>query len=218
MTALRPGFALVALLVCVGCHYSVGGGVQGSGIAKTESRKLDAFDEIELAGTGRLEVTVGEPTPLTITGDDNIVPLIQTTVRGGRLTIQPSQSINATTDLVFRVVTADLKLLECSGAASAIVTGIDNESLKAIMNGAGSLKLSGQTGRFELSVAGAATANASDLAARDVVADISGASSADVHAIETLKATANGASSIRYTGDPKIEQSISGVGSVRKKN
>jgi len=207
---------LLAVLVCVGCRY-IGGGVPGSGVAKTETRDVGTFDEVEFVGAGRLEITVGKPSPLTITGDDNLLPLIRTTVRGTRLKIEPEKSINPKTSLVFKVNAADVKLLDCSGATKAIVTGVKNEAFKIDLSGAGLIKATGRTGRFELSLSGAGNVEADDLVAREVIADLSGAGKADVHATEKLKASVSGAGVVRYKGDPKVEQSVSGVGSVKKK-
>ncbi len=204
-------------VVGAGCQY-VGGGVRGSGVAKTETREVETFDEVRFPGAGRLEITVGKPSPLMVTGDDNLLPLISTKVTGTRLTIDFDEAINPKTDLVFKVGTADIKFLDCSGAAKAIVTGVKNEAFKIDLSGAGSVSVSGQTGRFELSISGTGNVDADDLAAKNVTANVSGAGNAEVQATETLKADVSGVGHIRYKGDPKVESSVSGVGSVMKKS
>ena len=213
---IRWSISLFSIFAASGCQY-VGAGVRGSGVAKTETRDVGTFDEVEFAGVGQLEITVGKPSPLTITGDDNLLPLIQTSLQGHRLTIRPEKAMEPKTKLVFTVGTADIKLLNCSGAAKAIVAGVKNESLKIELSGAGSIQVNGQTGRFDLSISGAGTADADELLAKEVIAEISGAGSADVNATDRLKADISGAGTIRYKGEPKVEQTISGVGSVKKK-
>ena len=215
MPSRRFSIALIFLLTAVGCHY-VDRGVPGSGIAKTETRDVGAFEEVDFSGAGTLVLTSGEPKPLTITADDNLLPLIETTVRDGRLSIGTGQSINPRTSLIVNAGAADIKSVSISGAATIIVTGVDNESFKIDLSGAGSIKLVGKTGRLVLSISGAASADTINLVARDVVVDISGSGSANVHAVEALKANVSGSGNISYMGDPKVEQNISGVGSVRQ--
>lgn len=213
---IRMLVGLLALLVGAGCQNI--GGVRGSGAAKTETRDVGTFDEVRFAGAGRLEITVGKPSPLVVTGDDNLLPLISTKVSDSRLTIDFDESIHPKTDLVFKVGTADIKSLDCSGASNAIVTGVKNDAFKVDLSGAGTVTLSGRTGTFDLSISGAGRVDADDLAARKVTAIVSGAGNADVHATETLKADVSGVGQIRYKGDAKVEQTVTGVGSVKKKD
>ena len=212
----RRVFILLIVSTVGGCR-NIGTGVPGSGVSKTETREVGTFDEIGFTGGGSLEINVGKKTPLTITGDDNLLPLIHTSVQDGRLTIQPVESIEPKTPLVFTVGTADLTVFDCSGAAKAIVSGVKNETFKINLSGAGLIKATGQTGRFELSLSGAANVEADDLIAREVIADLSGAGKADVHATVILKATVSGTGIIRYQGDPKVEKSVSGIGAVKKR-
>jgi hypothetical protein len=55
--------------------------IQGSGVSKTESRSVGSFSKIDLSGSPDVEVAVGPATSVSVTADDNIVPIIETTVR-----------------------------------------------------------------------------------------------------------------------------------------
>jgi hypothetical protein len=211
----RFQIVLISILSVVGCRY-VDRGVPGSGVAKTETRDLGNFEVVDFSGAGTLELTIGLPARLTITADDNLLPLIETTVRDGRLLIGSSQSINPKTGLVVHASATDIKSVNISGAATTIVTGINNESFTIDLSGSGSIKLAGKTDRLTLSVSGAASTDATNLQASSVVVGISGSGSAKVQARETLNANVSGSGSITYIGNPKVEQNISGVGSVRK--
>ncbi|HVY49735.1 MAG TPA: DUF2807 domain-containing protein, partial [Minicystis sp.] len=85
-------FALgLAALVSSGACVNVGGTV-GSGHAKTETRSVAAFHAVDLSGSLEAEVKVGAPQKVEITGDDNLVPLVTTSVEGGKLSVQTKGS------------------------------------------------------------------------------------------------------------------------------
>ncbi len=81
MTARRAslGMLLLALLLLGGCS-SLPGGTAGSGTAKTETRPVAGFTSIELAGTGDVQVKQTGTESLTVTADDNLLPLLTTEV------------------------------------------------------------------------------------------------------------------------------------------
>jgi hypothetical protein len=211
----RYQIVLISILSVVGCRY-IDRGISGSGVAKTESRDVGNFEVIDFSGSGTLNLTVGPPAPLTITADDNLLPLIETSVCDGRLIIGSSQSISPKTALVVHASATDIKSVNISGAAATVVSGINNESFTINLSGSGSIKLAGKTDRLTLSISGAASADAINLEASAVAVDISGTGSAKVHPSKTLIANMSGSGSITYIGDPKVEQNISGIGSVQK--
>ena len=63
-------------------------GMEGSGVPRTEEREVGAFDRIELSGSGRLEVTTGPLSALSVTADDNLLGLLRTEVVDGTLIIE----------------------------------------------------------------------------------------------------------------------------------
>src|SRR4051812_22937807 len=77
-------------LGCVGVNgCSMGPAVKGSGVAKTESRQVGPFTRISIEGSGNVVVTVDptQPASLVLKADDNILPLVETTVKGDTLVI-----------------------------------------------------------------------------------------------------------------------------------
>ncbi len=210
--------AILCLLVLAGststaCHRA---GIAGSGRAKGESRPVAAFDEIDFGAAGTLEVRIGQPQSLTLTCDDNILPLIETKVVDHRLCVRPVEPIR-NFDLVIKATVADLKRLDLDGAVSVTVTGLSNDRLDIGASGAASLSLAGRTAHLDMDLSGAGSIDAEKLEARDVHIALSGAGSAHVHAIDTLDASVAGVGSIVYTGDPKVTQAISGLGSISRK-
>src|SRR4051812_39341469 len=79
---------------------------QGSGIAKSEPRDVKPFRRIRLDGAAKIRVTIGQPQQLTISGDDNILPLIDTTVDNEELRISSHESYSSKTPLEVTITVA----------------------------------------------------------------------------------------------------------------
>jgi len=215
MKILKIVIIILASVFLAGCN---GIGVRGSGIVKDETRDIFEFDALEVGGFYHVTVECGKEPALQITGDDNIIPLIRTEIRGGTLHIWSHKSISPRKKLRIRITTRDLNSIITSGASNISVKNLDNEELSVEASGAGSLRLSGKTDRVSLELSGAVNLNASDLQANQVDVEISGASNADVYASEALKAEISGVGNIDYYGSPKnIKKRISGLGSITQR-
>lgn len=210
-------YMLAALTIgTLGCQPMTG--IRGSGIEKTEIRQVESFDAVALSGSGRMEVTLGDASPLSITADDNLLELIESKVVDGRLTIRPTQNINPSSEIVLKVSTPALRQVKCSGATKLVIHGARGEELKIAVSGASTVHADGQVGRFEVAVSGAGDIFASELKSDEVQVTISGAGSAQLHAEKKLKATISGAGSITYSGTPEVDQQVSGAGTIKRKS
>ena len=223
--------AVMALLA--GC--SVGATV-GSGKVATETRAVSGVEAVEFAFVGDMTITQGDEESLTITGDDNILPLIKSDVTGGVLRVY-TQGVNmaqSITPLRYELKVKDLSRMTLSGAGSINAPELTTERLRATVSGAGTLRvdalaadalevslsgigdanIAGVVERQQVTLAGAGTYFGEEL--RSGVADttISGLGNAKVWVTEKLNATISGAGSIEYKGDPQVTQQVSGVGSV----
>ena len=127
----RDWMVVSALAVAGGCNGSFVANltptIRGSGVAKEETRPVEAFHALEAENI--LEVTVavthGAKPSLKISGDDNLVPLIESTVRDGVLIlrIKDQSTISPKLPLLAQVVTGELDRVEASGAANVKVSG-----------------------------------------------------------------------------------------------
>jgi hypothetical protein len=212
----RLGAASVFLLLVPACHatFNVGDGVQGNGVARTETRDVAAFQTIELDGAGRLELVAGPPGKLSITGDENILPLITTTVSDGKLVVNEKQGYQPKTPLVISLSAPNVSRIEANGAGTVHVTGLTGASFALASRGASSADLTGQVDKLDIDVGGAGRIRASGLVAREAHVGISGAGSVEVNATEKLKADVSGVGAVKYRGSPSVEKNVTGVGSV----
>lgn len=191
--------------------------INGSGVSRTEDRSIGDFDEIELRGAGRLDAEIGPLAPVSVTTDDNLLPLIETTLKGRTLVIQERETMQPRAGLRFRVTAPNIKRLEISGAGSVNLIGIKNDALAIHLTGAGEVAASGRTDNLEIHLNGVGNLKAYGLAAKKVTATLNGTGKAEIDAIESLKASVSGIGSISYLGDAKVESHVSGLGRVSKR-
>jgi hypothetical protein len=195
---------------------SAGCMTRGSGTERRESRQAEAFTEIDVGGIFDVRVQVGPETSVEIVGDDNIVPLVETTVSGGRLHLETSESISPDLDLVVNITTPDLRALRTSGSCDVNVRGLSGDEFELDASGVADITLAGVVQRLDLELSGAGRVDALGLTAQSVKVDMSGAGKADVHAERSLVADVSGAGSVSYAGNPTdVQRHVSGVGKVR---
>jgi hypothetical protein len=211
----------VLALVCVslaGCQGENTPKVVGSGVSKTELRTVPAFTKVDFHGYGTLEVTAGSLEPVSVTADDNILPILTTVVAGDTLTIRPSEErVEYKTKPVVRATSPGIDAVHCMGSGDITVSAIDAPAVEFSVMGAGRLKAVGKTDDLKITIQGAGSIETSGLEAAKVTVRIDGTGSADVHAVTNLNVTINGAASVRYSGDPVVEKQIAGIGTIEKK-
>jgi hypothetical protein len=236
------GIAALAVGFASGCDggFVFGPSIPGSGIAKNEDRAVDPFHAVDAGNAIQvtLAVTPGAKPSLKISGDDNLVPLIESAVRDGTLILRlkDNSSISPKLPLVADVVTGELDRVEASGAASikvagttkadrfdAAASGAANISVEklasskavASASGASHVVLSGSTTSLKVDASGASGVKADALQADDADVSISGASSATIRPTKSIAGDVSGASVLDLIGHPaKNTVSTSGASQV----
>lgn len=216
-TALTVSFTFVNNCGFAGFK-NFGGGIQGSGTAKTETRNVSDFSKIEAGGAINLEITVQKDFGVAVEADDNLLQYIKTETSGDTLKIFSEGRISSNTKINVKILMPELTGLNLSGASNAIVANAKTESLQLEASGASKIKIDGAVKSVQADASGASKIDAENLQAENADVDSSGASSVTVSPSSDLNAEASGASSVYYTGEPKnIKQNSSGASSVKKK-
>lgn len=210
------------MLVTLGAGCGVVGkfvhGVRGSGNRITEKRAVPGFLSVEVSGAYEVEIVAQQERSLEITGDDNILPLVTTEVRGNVLRIGSSKSFNISRPITVKITVPDLEGISTSGASKINISAIKNSELDVDSSGASKLSLTGETKKLKIGTSGASNIEAKDLHAEKVSVQSSGAGYVSVYATDQLDASASGAARIDYYGEPKtVNPDVSGAGSVNKK-
>lgn len=208
--------ALSAAIMVSGCATSTKS-VTGSGTMIDETREVADFSRIELRTMGQVTVTLGEAAGVQLRVEDNLMPLVETNVRGGWLVIEspPNTTLSPTRTIEINVTMPELVEVKLSGAGLIQADGVAVESVTTTIPGSGNVILSGTVDRQTVDVSGAGNYDASALASRDAVVNLSGTGNVVVDVSGTLNATLTGTGNILYSGDPSVTQTGSGTGSVR---
>ncbi|MGB7875102.1 MAG: head GIN domain-containing protein, partial [Anaerolineales bacterium] len=218
----------------------IGGAVAGSGVVKTETRRVSDFDSIVLEYPGEITVRQGESESVKIEAEDNLLAQLSTEVRNGTLYLENTERnwrdrVNPTEPVLVTITVVELNRVQfptagkmlieelktdslsvsVSGAGDVTLKDLDAGSLDFSLSGAGNINVDGIAESLQLSISGFGNFNGGDLQSQSADVHISGAGSARVWAEESLSASISGAGSVDYYGDPTVDEHISGVGSVR---
>lgn len=228
-------FLLLTSLTTSGCMFV--GGVDGNGNVVKETREISSFDALNVGGAFNIILTQGNSESLEIEADENLLPIIKTSVKGKTLYVTTEENIRNSKALNLYISFKVLERLDISGAcdiesahrlsfstlkieasgASEIDLDLTAEVLLCDYSGASEIELAGKVGECEFELSGASEIDAYDLVAGKIELKASGASEAKLHATESLKVRASGASSVRYMGNPNVDSNVSGAGSVKKR-
>lgn len=210
-------------------------GVRGSGDVMSESRDVGGFDEIVLEGSGIVNVEVTGTETLTIEADDNLMQYLTTEVRSGRLELGTERSVRPTQDIVYTITVISLEGVSISGSGEITALGLTGDRLEAHISGSGSLRapdvevglfdgsisgsgnieISGTADDLELSISGSGNYSGEDMVAASGDVAISGSGNALVHVVDDLTAEISGSGNLEYVGEPRLDVSTSGSGTIR---
>jgi len=212
---------LLLVMSFAGCGHFRGltSGVNGSGIIKTEKRSVSSFTSIDASGAFDVEVVCQKEPGVELEGDDNLLPLVKTEVRGNTLYLNPSSPFSVKRSIRVRISVPNLESISSSGAVSFRIVDVKNSKMKIAASGASSFDIAGETTVLDVDLSGATKIDAENLRAQRVKISMSGAGKATVYAAEQLDADVSGAGNVTYAGNPKtVNKKVSGVGSVTKKD
>ena len=217
----------------------LGGGepVQGSGRIVSQARQPGQFHGVELTMGARVEVVTGGDDTLTIEGDDNLLPLVDTAVQNGVLTIRPvkrnmqidgrrlkivvrarnvdSLGVAGSGTMEAKRIRADKLTLEVAGSGALDIDGIDAKSVDVEVAGSGKVEAAGQAGRASISIAGSGKADTTRLNVQHATVSVSGSGQSLLAARSTITANITGSGNVGYYGDAQITKAVAGSGTVQ---
>jgi len=211
---------LLIMPILFGCSYAgrIEGVVTGSGNRKTEKRPMGEFNAVEVTGAYDVKIMSGTKGDVQIESDDNILPLIKTEVKDGRLVVSSNEKFSTGKYPTVSIVATNIQDVSGTGASNFEISGIRNASLKLTGMGASNFQCAGETNKLTVDVSGAGSVDARELHAKDAIVKTNGASSVTVFATETLDANVNGVGSVDYYGNPKVvNKKVDGMGSLNAK-
>ena len=190
-------------------------GLRGSGNISTESRAVQGFNRIAVSGSAEVVLTQGPEEALTVAADDNLLEHVRTEVTGDTLSLGFESGRYAPSEpLQFNVTVQELRGLHLSGATRVDAAHITTDRLGVSASGSSKITLAGQATVQDVSSSGSSQYDAGQLESETVTVTASGVSNVTVWANAELEVRTSGSSSVRYYGRPRLNQSISGSGSL----
>jgi len=212
----KLGLLVVLIALGAACH-GIHRGVLGSGKLLKEKRNVGSFNSISTEGAFDIEVVCQKPQEVEISGDDNILPLVSTEVSNNVLHIKILRNYSTSEPLTLRISAPDLVGIHSSGAGTIQVSGLKNDRFEIDVNGAPTIRASGETKALKIDANGAGKIDTHRLRAARVEVESNGVSGVEVYAAEQLDVTVSGPSHVIYRGNAVVNKTVHGPGSVEKK-
>ena len=226
--------AAIPLLAATACMHGFAPALDGSGRIVSESRAAADFDHVAVEDAFDVTITVGPAASVQVTGDDNLLPFVNTEVRGRTLHVERTRRLDPTGDIRVTIATPALSGISSSGSSDVRASGIRATAfassvsgsghvvaeggfgdLDASVSGSGATRLRGTAGAIDASVSGSGDLDLAEVVGRSARVRVSGSGNVVVHVVETLNASVSGSGDVRYAGSPRVESSVSGSGAVR---
>lgn len=111
----------------------------------------------------------------------------------------------------------NLEGIATNGAGKIEVSGLKNEKFEIEANGATTIRAAGETKLIDINTNGAGKIDAHNLRATRGLVEAKGVARVDVNVTEQLDVTVSGPSHVTYEGDPVVNKTLHGPGSITKK-
>jgi hypothetical protein len=237
---LLPLIALsLPLLGCGGFFNFLGDGrvIKASDTVVSETRETSGFTAVDMRGVGRIILSQGETESLEVSGSDNLVPLVKTSVQAGVLVIEMTEKViitnpNPANVLTYTIGVKELTALTVSGlgdvemdglSASRFdmtisgtgkidLKGLELEDLDLSLSGMGDVTFSGAAESAAITLSGAGNVNAGGFKLRTARITLSGAGNATLWVTGKLNGEISGAGNVEYYGKPETDVNTTGVG------
>jgi len=210
---------------------------RGSGELVTETRAVSGFSAVDFSGLGEVEIIQDGSESITITTDDDVMPHVVTEVRGETLVVGfdfdgPIGILPTRMEVTLHVdelgsITAsgawkvhadslegtDLETL-ISGTGNLSIDQLEATDLSAEISGAGEMAIAGEVVSQNIAISGAGEYNAGDLKSESARVEISGSGETTLWVTGSLEVTVSGAGRIYYYGQPQVDFTKSGTGTL----
>jgi len=196
-------------------------GTRGSGVVKEETRAVAGFSKLVLALPATVTLTQGGTESLSISADDNLLPLMTTRVDGDELIIEGDRSRGFSTknEIRIRLNVKSLSGISIRGSGDVIGEQIKGDKLDIAIAGSGDVKLSSvRVDQFKIGIAGSGDVSIAALDSKSVDASIRGSGDIRLPSVQATQVSISvkGSGDVYAAGNTdKVDIEIMGSGDVR---
>ena len=206
-------------LLAVGSVVTACSATAGSGQLATQSRQVSGFTSVELTGVGELSIDQTGTESLTVSAEDNLLPLLTSRVEGDTLILgkKPNTSIVTSKPITYTLTMKDVTGLAVSGSGTINAPKLTTAALRIEISGSGVITTAGNVDNQSLEISGSGRYLADGLTSKTTTAEISGSGTGNVVASNALDVKISGSGTLTYSGNPQVSQMVSGSGKLIKK-
>jgi hypothetical protein len=235
------GSLLAASLALTGCNLDlsgVNGGqvVRGSGVVVEDALNIWNVSGLALDAPGTVYVTVGDRESLVIRGEDNLLPYLSVWTENGRLRIEVDRTVRLqpTVPIRYDLTVRGLSRITSTGSGRVEAEGLRGDRLLVSSSGSGGIQLddvrvnrlsvavqgsvaaAGRVTLLDANLAGSGPLEARQLESDEASVTVAGSGSANLRVRRQLDVNLSGSGSVLYYGNPRVVQSVTGAGEVRR--
>jgi hypothetical protein len=180
--------------------------VKGSGAATSETRNIASATGLRIENRHRVdmevEVRVGGAPSLVVEGDDNLLPLVHTEMRGDTLRVWTEERIRSNQPIRVRYTAPRLENLEATGSVRTDVQGLAGGPLMVSHTGSGQLALRGQVDRLDVRHTGSGQLYADGLESKYAMVNMVGSGRVNIGSVrgDALRVASSGSGSFYARG------------------
>lgn len=240
-TLVRISIALALVLFLSSCGFDInigdfGSGKKGNGTVVEENRAVTAdFTEVHASEGIDVYVTQANDFSISVEADENIVDLIGTEIKNGKLKIHAIENIGRATKKVFVSLPEVTSLLSSSGAHLTAQNKITASNLILDASSGAHLNAEASADRLEIDASSGANIDISgnalevyvdgssgsnvrgkNLMTTECTAEASSGANININVSKSLRADATSGGNISYAGDAEVTKNKSVSGSVHK--
>ena len=240
MRTFRPLFLAAIFAGCFVLVAGAGARVVGSGKKVSETRAVSGFHGVELAGEGTLDIAQGDKEEIVLEGEDNILPLIETTVRPDGvllITFKRGESIQSSVSLHYKLTAKALDKLTLTGSGRIHTEGkfggertdvslpgsgdivldqLETSALVVSLDGSGNITVAaGGAGDQQVKLNGSGNYRAEEFKTDAAKISINGSGNCKVWVEKTLDVSIGGSGNVTHHGGAQVRSRVTGSGNVR---
>jgi Putative auto-transporter adhesin, head GIN domain len=194
---------------------------KGSGITKEESRAVANFSQLTLALPANVTITQGATESLTISTDDNLLPLMSTRVVNNELLIEGDQNRGFSTkkEIKIQLMVKSLNNIKIKGSGDVHGDQLKSDKLDIAIEGSGDVKFNTiRADQFKIGIVGSGDVSIDTVESKLLESNVRGSGDVKFASVKAgqvnISVTGSGDVYAAGTAD-KVAIEISGSGDVR---
>lgn len=209
---------LFAQVISTDTHVGWHDMIVGSGRIVSETRPISMPDRIEIVGSTNMIVLQGDAVSLRLRGDDNILPVIETVVEDGTLTIRGRGSFSPSEPVSAVLTVPSLDEVSILGSGDVMFADWKASSLHLNVKGSGDIRVIGAVTEVDAIVKGSGDIYLERASIDRLSAEVKGSGAIFDAGSREIRASVKGSGKIFHGGNEIVSSDVKGTGAILRSN